>query len=474
MKNTLLSAFAVIAFLFTSTGVSASQEDFFKAAKECNVEGINNALNAGANVNALFEDGRNALIYTIFSPEATKLLLDKGCDPNGGNYPAVIQAGTFYSTEVMKMLLDAGADPNKPGLTDPSATFKTLIANEKAKGKSANQALIDVWSKVMVTAKPSEIYALPTIVSATNCVPCVEMLLAKGASVEKGVTDGTLLHTFASFGNSREERKAACAASKEVLAGFGLIVPAWYLNLPEDRNGTAEAMLKVLLSKGLDINGKNNANGIIKPQTPLEVALSAGMGSKKDVMVALINNGADVKIVHDVYGPVIFQAAQTGLVEVVKAMVDKGADLNMEGKFFGQSEGALLKGYTPLSIAALYDRLDLVKYLLSAGAKSNQGVEGKFINPKTNCFSHVTDKTAIYYAIENGNMEMVKAMVESGEKWWTRLKIHDIKTRSTGYNAIGQQVETIKCFGAGEYLPSMYAKECKYDDIKTLLKSKGI
>jgi hypothetical protein len=39
------------------------------------------------------------------------------------------------------MLLEAGADPNKPGISDPGATFRTLIEAEKAKGKKANKVM---------------------------------------------------------------------------------------------------------------------------------------------------------------------------------------------------------------------------------------------------------------------------------------------------------------------------------------------
>lgn len=464
--------------LFTVSLINSkadSQEDFFNAAKKCDVAGVTNALNAGANINGLTEEGNNALCLAVFCPDVVKLLIEKGCPLEGGKYPAVIQAATLYSTEVLKMLLDAGADPNKTGLTDPSATFKALIANEKAKGKDANATLINAWTSAMATLKPTEVYVLPTVIMATNCVPCLEMLLAKGANVQMGVTDGgSLVHTFANFGNSREDRKAACAASKKVLEGFGLKVPDWYVNLPDDRNGTPEDMLKLLLAKGLDINQKNYANGPIKPQTPLEVTLAAGLGTKQDVMMALINNGADVKIVSENYGPLIFQASQTGYVDVVKAMVDKGVDVNTDGQFFAQTEGTLLKGYTPLTIAALKDHYDLVKYLINAGAKTDKGVEGKFFNTKTNCLTKVTDKTAIYYAIENGNMAMVKFMVESGAKWDVRLKIDQIKERGTGFNTLGQKVYVTTCFDADLYTPSSYAKANKMEEMKDYLKSKGL
>ena len=190
-------------------------------------------------------------------------------------------------------------------------------------------------------------------------------------------------------------------------------------------------------------------------------------------MVALIANGADVKLVSQWYGPEIFQACQIGFPEVVKAMVEKGADINTDGTFFGQTEGSLLKGYTPLIIAAYESNLDLVKYLMGAGAKTDATVEGKFFSPKTKCLTKVADKTAIYYAIENGNMEMVKFLAESGKSWATTLKVRQVKEHSTE-SVVGGVAYVTTCFGAGVYTPSLYAKEAKEEEIKTYLKSKGL
>jgi len=444
--------------------LAGPNEDLVAACKVGDLAKATAAIAAGADVNHL-EGGNSPLASAFFWPEVTKLLLDKGANPNLGDYTPLMQAASYYSIDVLKMLLDAGADPNKATMMDPSVTFKTLIANEKAKGKAANQSLIKTWEKVMTTIKPAKIYALQQTVMTTGCATCVEMLLAKGAKLDLGVTDGTLLHTFASAngtGKSKELWKQAFPAMQPALAQFGFTVfPDWYsADMAENRYGSPEQMLKLLLAKGLNINEKNKGLDGMKPRTPLEMALNTGLGNLKEVMLALINNGADVKVTNEVYGPFIFQATQIGYPEVVKAMLDKGADINAEGSFFGQTEGALLKGYTPLTIAAYKDNLELVKYLIGAGAKVDIGVEGKFFNSKTSCLTKVSDKTAIYYAIENGNVEMVKFMVDADVKWWKRVKVDQIKERSVsqGINGVGQGViiYSTSCFEAGEYTPSLY------------------
>ena len=472
----------VLLILVSLISQAGPNEDLVAACKIGDLAKATTAISAGADVNHL-TDGNAPLSSAFFWPELTKLLLEKGADPNLGDFTPLMQAVMYYSTDVLKMLLDAGADPNKPALVDPSATFKTLIANEKAKGKDANKGLIDAWTSVMATLKPSKIYALQQAVMATGCSSCVEMLLAKGAKLELGVTDGTLLHTFGSaYGNgkSKDLWKQAFPAMKPALAPFGFTVfPDWYsADITENRYGSPEQMLKLLLGKGLNINEKNKGLDGTKPRTPLEMALNTGLGNLKEVMLALINNGADVKITSEVYGPMIFQATQIGYPEVVKAMVEKGADINAEGSFFGQTEGALLKGYTPLTIAAYKDNLELVKYLIGAGAKVDMGVEGKFYNSKTSCLTKISDKTAIYYAIENGNVEMVKFMVDADVKWWKRVKIDQIKERSVsqGINGVGQGViiYSTSCFEAGEYTPSLYVNAVTKNKKTTATQNGGL
>ena len=418
-----LKLFTLLFFVLVVFGsLAGPNEDLVIACQKGDLEGVKKAMSAGAQVNTLDAGGNAPISYAFFWPEIVKYLLDNKADPNLGNTLLLYQASFYSSADVIKLALDAGADPNKPSKSAAAAGLVKMIEDEKAKGKKGSKDNIKAW-EMAVKLLPTEIYNIPGLVTNSNCVSCLQMLLDKGAKVELGVNGETLLHTFAAGGASPEYRNSVYATIKPSIESYGFAVPDWYLKMPEDRNGTADQILKVLLSKSLNVNEKNKGIGGMPPQTPLEVALNTGFGNREAVMLALINNGADVKVVSGGYGPAIFQASQTGFVSVVKAMVEHGADINTEGSFFGQTEGVLLKGYTPLSIAALKDNLELVKYLIGAGAKTDIGVEGKFFNSKTGCLTKVSDKTAIYYAIENGNVDMVKFMVESDVKWWKRLKI---------------------------------------------------
>lgn len=458
MKILSASLLSMVLCVFSVQCFAGPNEDLIAACKAGNLEGAKKAIADGANVNALDEAGNPAISNAFFWPDIVKVLLENKADPNLGNSPVLFSASVYYSTEVIKLALEAGADPNKPGKSDPSTTFKNLIANERKKGKDANEATIKAWESAMKTLKPSDLYTLPTLIMGTNCVPCLQMLLDKGAKVDAGVTDGTLLHTLAGYGNSREARKKACADSKAVVEGFGMKVPDWYANISDERNGTPEDMLKLLLAKGLDINGKNKGVGGIPPQTPLEVSLGGGLLNKPEVSLALINNGANVNVSHEWYGPAILQAAQIGSVDVLKAMLEKGADINTEGKCFTDSDnGAQIKNFTALTCAAAKNHPEAVKFLLEKGAKT-QGIGGSIVSGA--CPGKLENKSAVYFAIEHKNMDMVKIIVEG-----------------KGFNGQNLSISAKKmtnCVGGGSYSPSKYAKEVGVSDIADYLKGQGM
>ena len=60
-----------------------------------------------------------------------------------------------------------------------------------------------------------------------------------------------------------------------------------------------------------------------------------------------------------VYTP-LYNASQTGHLDVVECLVNAGADVNMEQP--------MEKGLTPLHTASSRGHVDIVKYLISQGA----------------------------------------------------------------------------------------------------------
>jgi ankyrin repeat protein len=475
MKTTLQTVLIVLSYSSIALAVGPN-EDLVKACQKGDLAAAQKAISAKADVNALDPSGNPAITAAVFWPELTQLLLDNGADPNLGSYPAIISASNLYSVEVMKLLLAKGADPNKQGaLPNP---IQSLLDAEKAKGKAANKVIIKTYEEMLSKSGPqNKVTAIRQVVQQTNCGECLDLLIKTGANVQEKdpVDGGNLIHVFASFGNTAETRASMFRQGAPVLENsYGMKVPDWYKNMTTESNASHSDMLKKLISAGVDVNELNNGISLLKPSSPLDVALNAGIGNKKEVMLALVENGADVNRVHEQDGPVLIQATLCGFVEVVKAMVEKGANINVEDKMFDKKAQQYVNGFTPLTAAAMNDKLDVVQYLLEAGAKAGEGVHGFSYSLATKCATRVKNKTAIFFAIDNNNLEMVKLIQEKGAYNGKPVTINQLKQSSTS-DFGSYSVTTTSCFKDGDYSPSAYAGNIGASgEVNTYLKSSGL
>ena len=473
----------IILAVFCCSNVFADANgDMFTACLACDLNGVKKAIDSGADVNALNAEGQNALTSAFFCPDVTAFLLEKGCDPNGGSYPAIIQACNNYSIEVIQLLLDAGADPNKPGLLDPGAHLRKLIADEKAKGKKANKTLITAWESALAMQKSSEVSALQQTVQQTNCVPCLKMILEKGADVKRKIGSGTILHTLSAFSMTREGRKDAFAKGVPAMQSYGFKLPEWYGNLPDNVNGTSPEMLDLLVAHGADVNQANEEG-----YSPLIVALRT---FKLDLSKAYINNGADVKTGSGVslagkemeYVP-ICAAAEFGDVELMKLMLENGADINATTTTNALTKLAEYRGnaswggdgFTPLIISIMYGKTDVAHYLLGKGSDIRIGSSGiSILNTKFAmlfCLVKTTKKIPIYWAVEQEDLSLVEAIAEKME--WRFNPDFTIKQYSAGGLNAGTYI--IKCANfKAKQSPSSYASEVGNKEAARLLAAKGL
>jgi ankyrin repeat protein len=449
-------SFVLICTMIGATAWATPNDDLFTACKQGDLAGVERALGAGASATGLDVEGHSALEAAVFWPEIVQRLLAAGADPNAGSYPALVTASNVYAVETMKLLLDAGADPNRPGVVseDGGAPIRAMIAAEEAKGKKANKTLLAAYRTALAAVKPGtsmSFLPLRQVVAQTNCVPCLKLLLERGAD-PKLVTDmgGNLLHLFASFGMTQADRKKAFIDGAPILVDrYKMKVPAWYLDVDQVGNGTPEQMLALLLPLGLDMNARNNIGN-----TPLLDVLAGGVGSKSEVGVALVKAGADVNVEHDKFGKAILIATRTGMVEVVKAMVAAGADVNTEGKGYDENAQQFVQGFSPLIIAAMRDDLPMVEALLGLGATPTGGLHGASFNIKSGCHTGVRGKGAIYFAIENDNAAMIERLAKVGP--WSSFSIDQLRTSTSSVQG-NYQVTTIRCLADGTYSPSDYA-----------------
>ena len=169
------------------------------------------------------------------------------------------------------------------------------------------------------------------------------------------------------------------------------------------------------------LKAKSNPNA----KTPQgETCLEMGVKSRKpEIVIALINAGADVKYVSPEGESAALAAAQDGLegsIEIIKILGKAKANLDASNA-----------AYTPLSYAVEQENPELVKALLEAGANpnavtasgraplliaaDNKEIVELLLNAKADPnFTIKGGSTALTNAIESGTPEAVAALIKAG------------------------------------------------------------
>ncbi|WP_157150095.1 ankyrin repeat domain-containing protein [Brachyspira sp. SAP_772] len=155
-------------------------------------------------------------------------------------------------------------------------------------------------------------------------------------------------------------------------------------------------IMKYLIDNGIDVNGKEDYNG----STPLFWAVSGE--NPYEASKLLIENGADVNAVNDSeVAPASILALS--VPEVVKLLKDNGADLDTK----------FLDNYPPIAIAAGEGNLEIVKALVENGADVNY-------------YPNDINYTAIFHAIDQHNYEVAEYLFKNGVDLNIVLKPSDI------------------------------------------------
>ncbi len=143
-------------------------------------------------------------------------------------------------------------------------------------------------------------------------------------------------------------------------------------------------IMKYLIDNGIDVNGKADENG----DTPLLWAVTGE--NPYEASKLLIENGANVNATND--GGVAPATILAGSVpEVVKLLKDNGADLDTK----------FLDYYPPMAIAAGEGNLEIVKALVENGADVNY-------------YPNDINYTAIFHAIDQHNYEVAEYLFKNG------------------------------------------------------------
>lgn len=143
-------------------------------------------------------------------------------------------------------------------------------------------------------------------------------------------------------------------------------------------------IMQYLIDNGIDVNGKADDNG----DTPLLWAVTGQ--NPYEASKLLIENGANVNATNDSgVVPATILAASTP--KVVKLLKDNGADLDTK----------FLDYYPPIAIAAGAGNLEIVKALVENGADVNY-------------YPNDINYTAIFHAIDQHNYEVAEYLFKNG------------------------------------------------------------
>ena len=194
-------------------------------------------------------------------------------------------------------------------------------------------------------------------------------------------------------------------------------------------------VVQILSHRVVDLNTVNQL------KTPLGVAACNG---HKDIVLLLVNNGAELNRTGKLGKSPLYHAANMGHVEIVRVLIGLGAESPLVEALLGGKTSIVqvlleggdnpnaidFDGCTPLRYAVFRKDVDFIKLLLRRGAKPR--MEGKFGNTplhyaksvdvvklllnegaelnKTN----ICGQTSLFRAARAGNKDVVKLLIDSG------------------------------------------------------------
>jgi len=177
---------------------------------------------------------------------------------------------------------------------------------------------------------------------------------------------------------------------------------------------------KYLILMGADVNSADNCGS-----TPLHLACDAGL---KDLAELFISKGADINAAADDGLTALHLASRCGAVDLAAFLISKGADINAKDT----------KGFTPLTHPATQQHVKVVKILREAGrsgGKASGGAGSRATGfqqqaaPGSGGESDADDEVAVrkslYKALETGDLDQLKALVDRGADVSGRTSVFD-------------------------------------------------
>lgn len=319
IEGIIMQRIQIIVFLLSLVIASPVYADInsslIVAAKKGDTATVQSLLDKGANVNAKNKGFLNQTVLIVAVEKGhisiVKTLLDKDADVNTKDFwgnTALIEAAVKGHTDIVKLLLAKGADINAKNLNGKSALMEAI-----AKGHTEIVELLKKagGNKHNTLAKIKDINSDLFLAATEGRIVTVETILDKGAEVNAKNSKG---------------RTALMLAA---------------LNSHKDT-------VEILLNKGADVNIKNNEG-----MTALMYAAKKGLSPVPTVQTLLD------KMMKKGNLPALKPTVSNEYKDIVVILLNKGADVNAKNN----------NGWTALMFAEFENHTEIVNILKQAGAK---------------------------------------------------------------------------------------------------------
>jgi ankyrin repeat protein len=357
-------------------------------------------LDAGADVQAVTTDGFSALTFAarVGNVEIAKLLIAKGLPVNESGKDrvhALPYAALSGQDAFALFLLEQGADSN--------ATLSGVTALHAASG-AAGQFVAD-WQRErsggvgLGGASGFSVFGVGGGRGGSPRLPLIRALLDKGARVNERVTTSAMAQSYIGRPTKGAFESFSCGtgdfrgATPLWLAAFAANGGAGTLDFSGGDNSSAAAagppqwgtpataVIETLLAGGADLTLTSDDGS-----TPLMMA--AGLGrctfnpninrggrspSAEAAVTVLLDSGADINAVNEGDFTALHGAAYRGLNEVIKILVDRGANINARD-YRGRTAFRIAEGSKQSFQFQAYS--DTAAFIKSLGADTTLGVPG--------------------------------------------------------------------------------------------------
>lgn len=359
-----------MALLATAAPQDARLSD---AAMEGDRSLVQELLQQNVDVNAAQGDGTTALHWAAYRDDAemAELLIQAGADVHAktrlGDITPLFIAAKDGNAAVIESLLSAGAGANA---TNAMGTTPLMLASASGVTDAVESLLehgADVNARESAYGQTALMFA-----AALNRADVIRLLASRGAELDVTSEVQPL------YGGSRRGGPTAMGGNTALQLAA--------------REGQLDAV-RALVESGVNVNQ-------VSALDQMSAMTTAIMNSHFDVGKFLLDQGADPKLVSSGglaplyaaidaeyaqrtwYPPLSTDQEQITHVELVKALIDRGADVNTRlseelwFRDFGGGGGPSSVGATPLWRAAQGNDVEIIQILVAAGADPNIYTEG--------------------------------------------------------------------------------------------------